>query len=49
MSSLCLSGWSSLLWGHETAKEVAVNLKMVTVSCRTAEYLVITIRVQAVM
>lgn len=49
MSSLCLSGRSSLLWGYETAEEVAVNLRMVTVSCRTAKYPVITIRVQAVM
>lgn len=43
MSSLFLSGRSSLLWGYETAKEVAVNLKMGTVSCRSAEYPVITI------
>lgn len=49
MSSLFLSSRCILLWVSETAKDGAASLKMMTISCKMAQYTEITIRVQAVM
>lgn len=49
MSSLLLSFSGSLLWVFEIAKDSAASLKMMTVYCKMAEFMTITICVQAVM